>query len=38
MQKITYLLGAGASVGCIPVVNNMASSLLNTSSLFGDAF
>src|ERR1700761_1386466 len=38
MQKVTYLLGAGASVGCIPVINNMADSLHITSSLFGDVF
>jgi hypothetical protein len=38
MQKVTYLLGAGASAGCIPVVNNMAKSLLSTSSRFGDIF
>lgn len=38
MQKVTYLLGAGASAGCIPVVNNMAKDLLNTGSRFGDIF
>jgi hypothetical protein len=34
MQKVTYLLGAGASAQCIPVVNNMADGILKTSDLF----
>jgi hypothetical protein len=38
MQKVTYLLGAGASAGCIPVVNHMAKSLLSTGTRFGDIF